>query len=304
MDESQGNQECVFQSRRRRECMESRLVLDAIGIPARTTHRQGEWLLWVDPRDIDAATDELEDYWKERRDQQVSKSPEVVTYGGAGIAVAVYAFVIVTIAAWDWVSALGVPWRMVGQMDAGQFLDGQYWRCITALTLHLDLSHLLSNLVFGVVFGLLAARLLGGGVGWLVIVTAGGLGNGFNAWLQEANHLSLGASTSVFAALGVIVSHAVASRNHDRETVLRRWTPLIAGVVLFSFTGIGGERTDVTAHVTGFVAGMLLGWIGFLVPSNWLDSRRIQLLAGAMALTIVVLCWVSGLALAPFQRDA
>jgi membrane associated rhomboid family serine protease len=99
----------------------------------------------------------------------------------------------------------------------------------------------------------------------------------------------------VFAALGIIVLNALLSRSSSRESAMKRWSPLIGGVVLFAFTGVGGERTDFVAHVTGFLGGILLGWIGFLIPANRLANPWVQILAGSAAILLVAIAWTVGI---------
>ena len=43
-------------------------------------------------------------------------------------------------------------------------MDGEWWRAVTALTLHGGLSHIAGNLVFGVMFAVLASHSLGVGL--------------------------------------------------------------------------------------------------------------------------------------------
>ena len=50
-------------------------------------------------------------------------------------------------------------------------------------------------------------RIAGAGVGVLMILAAGVLGNYANAVLFEYNHLSVGASTSVFGAVGITAAY-------------------------------------------------------------------------------------------------
>jgi len=59
-----------------------------------------------------------------------------------------------------------------GALVAGPTRGGEFWRAVTALTLHLDVGHLLANLGFGTVFGLLAGQLLGAGVAWATVLAA------------------------------------------------------------------------------------------------------------------------------------
>ena len=56
------------------------------------------------------------------------------------------------------------------------FEQGEWWRPFTALFLHADLAHLMSNLGFRIVFGVLACRSLGW-IAWPSILLAGTLGN-------------------------------------------------------------------------------------------------------------------------------
>ena len=88
-------------------------------------------------------------------------------------------------------------------MDAGRVRDGEWWRTLTAMTLHVDAEHLIGNLLFGAAFGLIAGHLLGNGLAWCSIVAAGALGNVVDALLHPAAHTAIGASTAVFATLGL-----------------------------------------------------------------------------------------------------
>jgi membrane associated rhomboid family serine protease len=166
---------------------------------------------------------------------------------------------------------------------------------MTALTLHADAGHLSANLVFGVVFGLLAASALGGGVAWTGILLAGALGNTLNALVQSPDHASIGASTAVFAALGIIVAHALRYWRVLGGGWLRRWSPMVGGVLLLAYTGTGGERTDVVAHLTGFIAGLLLGWAGSRVPLRYLERRSTQTIAAAAGLGLLLGSWAVAL---------
>jgi membrane associated rhomboid family serine protease len=297
MSELTPDHEIVFKSRGRAECLESRLVLRSVGIPATAIFQEGWWLLIVSSSDLTMASEELEAYRQENA-AAPTRTTKTPIYGGALAGVTIYAGVVMLVAVLNGYSAFGWDWLPAGRMQAGLVMAGQWWRTVTALTLHLDAGHISANLVFGTVFGLLAGRVLGGGVAWLAIVIAGALGNFINAMVQAPTHASIGASTAVFAALGVIVSHSLRPRTSVQEKPLKRWSPLIAGIVLLGFTGVGGENTDVVAHVTGFFAGLLIGWAGSRLPNRWLASTNIQLAAGLTTVGIVILTWVIALAAA------
>ena len=304
MHEPPAGYETILTTRRSRKTREAGFVLTAVGIASQSYRRDGYWYLIVREGDVSRALGELEAYHKENRERADERSVVEPTYQGAAVGVVVYLVVIGLFATLAGRWMLGWDWLSIGQMHAASVLSGEYWRVVTALTLHLDASHLVANLIFGGVFGFLAGRLFGGGVAWLIVVLAGALGNGLNAIVQHPEHTSIGASTGVFAALGMLVAHALQSSRADRQREhtasrarpMKRWSPLIAGVVLFGLLGIGDERTDVGAHAAGFVSGMLGGAIGYRLPRRWLADHRCQGISGGLAVAIVCAAWLWGVA--------
>ncbi|GAB5407119.1 MAG: rhomboid family intramembrane serine protease [Aureliella sp.] len=281
----------VFRSNERAACFEARLVLESLGIKSISELHDGMWRLTVAQPLAPRALAELDSYAQERLEESRAKPAPIKLYGGATAGVIVY---VVCITAVAWLSR-GVDaaqaWRSIGRMQAGLIVDGQWWRTITALTLHVDFAHLMGNIAFGTLFGFLAGRSLGGGAGWLAIVIGGGLGNFANACLRDEYYSAIGASTAVFAALGILVTRAIFPRRSDTSSLFQRMQPLIGGILLFAFTGIGDEQTDVGAHFCGMVAGMLLGGLATVLPEKWFASPSIQACCGVAALAIVVAAW-------------
>ncbi len=270
-------------------------MLEAAGISTESVHQDGHWLLSVGSHDLGIATAELQAYQRDKSDTAVYVSPRAAVFGGAWAGVASYTVVMLLVALLSTMSASGQLWKNVGMMRAGDVLSGQWWRAVTALTLHVDAGHLLSNLLFGLVFGFMVGRILGGGVGWLTIVAAGTFGNLANALVHDASHTSIGASTAVFGALGVMVAHSLRPQLSIPQNAMRRWAPLIGGVLVFGFTGIGGERTDVGAHLAGFLAGLMFGWLACRMPESYLASRAVQCVAGLGAMMLVVSAWTAAI---------
>ena len=291
MNDHQPPFQTVFETLSRQECVDSSLVLEAVGIAVQTQFENGVWRLQVPTAEAHTALSELDAFQRENVDRVSDRRKSVATYRGSWIAVLGYLIVVLSVAFLQRVGSFGVDWMETGRMHAGSVTSGEWWRCVTALTLHVDAGHVLSNLVLGVLFGVFAGRILGGGVAWLLIIIGGTLGNGVNAMVQASTHSSVGASTAVFAALGILVAHALRPREKVDERLMRRWRPLIAGVVLLGLTGVGGPRTDVMAHVTGFVAGALVGWVGCRLPHGVLRSTSIQMVSGGLAGGLILLAW-------------
>lgn len=281
----------IITSDNRRECAELRLVLESAGVASKLIQRDHQWILIVGQGDAARAAAEIQAYADENSDPAQPPRQSIPKQAGAIQGVAGYAAIILLVA------LLAAPWAFdydmtsVGRVQAGMVVDGQWWRAVTGLTLHADALHLMSNLMFGGLFGILAGRTFGGGIAWLAITLAGSLGNLVAAYLRRPEFSSIGASTAVMAALGMVVAYSLIKWSTNRETLLRRWSPLIGGVVLLAFVGVGGERTDVLAHTTGFVSGCLAGMLCAGLPSRWLINGQIQQGAGIAAVALVVIAW-------------
>jgi len=171
---------------------------------------------------------------------------------------------------------------------------GEWWRTITALTLHAGLQHLVGNLVFGIMFGLFAGRLLGSGVAWLGIVVAAASGNALNTLLLESTHRAVGASTAVFASLGLVAGFVWRGKLMAQDRWPYRVGPIVGGFALLMYTGTGGENTDVGAHLMGFLCGLGGGML-LTYARDSLASQRLQLASGIIAIMIVVAAWIAAL---------
>jgi len=154
-------------------------------------------------------------------------------------------------------------WTDQGAASAGRIIQhGEWWRTITALTLHADFAHLAANLAAGLLFAAFLLPVLGTGLTWMSILLGGVLGNYLNAWFyrNEAHH-SIGASTAVFSALGILTAcqtlFLLREGRHPRlwEIIL----PVGAGLSLLAWLGQGDAQTDTLAHFWGFVTGCAIG---------------------------------------------
>jgi membrane associated rhomboid family serine protease len=282
----------VFRSFRRNECEERDFVLHAVGIPSQVVWLGRTWALVVPATGYAAALAQLERYERENPPRRRPAPPEPL-HGGAWLGSLAYVAVMLLVGYLAGALALGADWLEAGALRAGPTRSGELWRAVTALTLHLDVGHLLANLGFGTVFGLLAGQLLGPGVAWASVLAAAASANLLNAFIQPAAHSSVGASTAVFATLGLLAAYAWRRRRDQGDRWAYRWAPLIAGVILLGFTGAGGERTDVLAHLTGFAMGLLAG----VAHAAWRVPRGplAQVAAGLTSAAVLVVAWALAL---------
>ena len=190
------------------------------------------------------------------------------------------------------IGLFSADWLSLGALDAGA--GREWWRALTALTLHLDQEHLIGNLLFGLVAGFAAGRLLGPGVAWASILGAGALAE--LRWriliAPVRSHRAVGASTAVFAALGLLAGLAWRQRLTLRERRWYRWAPLIAGISLLTLLGAGNAHVDVLGHALGFLFGVGVGWIYARAEIPRIRGKRLQIVTGAGAALLVCAAWL------------
>jgi membrane associated rhomboid family serine protease len=291
----------VYRSSRRRDAEEHALVLAAVGIGCTVQPLDGVVTLLVPTSEALRARQQLVQYARENHKHEVEEqhgqkhhTQHHIRRFIDGLPAAVgCAGVLVLLHAWSRQGTFFQNWLSAGAAQARLILGGEWWRTMTALGLHADLGHLASNVIFGIVFGLLVAQIFGSGLGWLVILLAGTAGNALNALVQPETHTAIGASTAVFAAIGIL--SGVMWRRKRYALGLRRWTPLAGGLMLLVYLGIGGERTDIGSHAAGFATGVLSGMVLAQVHDRLPQGAPPQRAFGAAAMLLFVLAWVLAL---------
>ncbi|EMG37036.1 putative membrane protein [Desulfocurvibacter africanus PCS] len=233
------------------------LALTARGVAHRAERHGGGWRILAPDREAGQAMAELTAYRAENRPGR-SGIPlprhENRTATLLALAVLLTFFVLTR----TYLPALGLypyEWDELGSAQAGHILDGEWWRLATALTLHADAAHVLGNVVVGALFIVPICQTLGSGQGWLLVLLSGVVGNLVNAFVQGPGHDSIGFSTCVFGAAGILAG--LRARTGSGRSPW--FTAVAAGLALLAVLGVGGERTDVGAHLFGFLAGLALG---------------------------------------------
>lgn len=187
-----------------------------------------------------------------------------------------------------------LPWLERGSADAERILNGELWRVVTALTLHADVAHVLGNAAAAAIFFSAVCSILGAGLGSMMVLLAGAGGNLLNAIMHGASHISVGASTAVFGAVGMLGVLGMSKRRRTSMVARRKWLSVAAALALLAMLGTAGQRVDLFAHLFGFAAGALLAL--FVVRLRSAPGAAIQLLCGAAALALLVYCWYLALA--------
>ncbi len=267
------------------------LVLVAQGLSPSIWPTDEGFVLGVPSEEVEQAIGALYAYESEnpaepQEGEEVAGSAHL--YAALGVSVALVVFFFITGA-----RNPTVRWFERGSADAERILLGELWRTVTSLTLHADLGHVMANAIAGAIFLSAVCRVLGPGLGSTLVLLAGAGGNFANALLHGSLHVSVGASTSVFGAVGLLGGLGVGQRRRRGARGRRAWMPIAAGFALLAMLGMG-ERVDLSAHLFGFLVGGILGILAALVVPRP-PGPHLQWTFGGAALGMLIYSWALAL---------
>jgi len=287
----------VFRSARRRACDERAFVLTAVGIENEIELDDDAYAVRVDATVRAHALHHLWQYEQERRVVRPTEPVQELqpkAWVGALLYTFVLLFVPLAVAnGWFYTDPYGIV-----VMDPERIRAGEWWRAWTALTLHWDVAHLVGNLGAGALLGFSAAQIWGNARAWALIILAAALANLAEAYGGgPSRYVSAGASTAVFAALGLIAAYTWRTRRQFAHNAMKRLVPLVAGIAVLALFGAGdaqeqgSDKTNVLSHALGFVMGALAGTgIATTRGGQWLQAIP-GWVAAAIAAGPVFLAW-------------
>jgi membrane associated rhomboid family serine protease len=155
--------------------------------------------------------------------------------------------------------------------------DGQLWRLVTSMFVHVDPLHLLFNMFALWIFGPGLERLLGRWRFLALYMLSGLAGSVAVYWLAGPTTLTYGASGAVFGLLGAALVVSV-RRGYDVGWLLG----LLAINLVFSFMAQG---ISWQGHLGGLVGGLAMG-----AALAWAPRRMRTLVQAAAFVGVFVLC--------------
>jgi len=187
-----------------------------------------------------------------------------------------------------------LPWEAAGAANSSRMLAGEWWRAVTALTLHADELHLAGNVVIGAIVASSLSERFGAGGTFFLLLLAGTAGNAANALYHGPGHLSVGASTAIFGGVGALAAAALLAPHGARW---KSWVaPVGAGLAILAFLGGPGGRTDFGAHLFGFAAGFVLGLPAILTTRHrGRPGKLLSFLFAAATAALLAASWAAAL---------
>lgn len=253
-----------------KDAWEHGLVVLAMGHACWLVHEGAHYRLLVEPDTLPGANEQIA-----RFDRESKNWPPAPDAGGtlpvrldftpallwAGAILAVY-----------WAQGARPELTSLGALDAeAVFGRGEWWRPFTALFLHADPDHILANLLTGIFIFTAVVSTLGRLRGVVLILAASLATNAALAVLSGAvPYRSIGASTAVFAALGLLAGRAirVAMRSAHPHRLRTMFVPFAAALTTLALYGAGGQNVDLAAHAVGFATGLLSGLVLARMPKT------------------------------------
>lgn len=157
-----------------------------------------------------------------------------------------------------------LKWNKVVHGDQG-------WRLITCMWLHAGVIHLLANMLSLVFIGIRLEQQFGF-VRVGIIYLLAGFGGSIMSSLFIQENISVGASGALFGLLGAMLSELLINWTIYSNKIAALLT-LVIIIAINLAVGIL-PHVDNFAHIGGFLAGFLLGFVLLVRPQyGWVDKR-------------------------------
>jgi membrane associated rhomboid family serine protease len=271
-------------------------ALSAAGFDYRLSHTDADgWVIHV-PADLaEAARNELDAYetvnrdWPPRDREPPAPALADTSWSPAWVCGMLIVFYV-------WLGPYDAQQAVLraAAADGNAIRAGEWWRTITALTLHSGIGHLAGNVAALGLLGHAVCRLAGSGVGWAAILSSGIAGNVLAVRVFPHDSVGVGASTACFGALGILCGHRIVEllRAAGPTWTASRRAGLAAGTGLALLGLLGtAPHSDLAAHAAGFFCGALAGaFLAFAVAGRR-PRNVVQHILELACITTVMMAW-------------
>lgn len=149
-----------------------------------------------------------------------------------------------------------------GEFGASYLIHGQeYYRLVTAMFLHADISHLANNMILLYFGGEIVEKTIGSARYLVLFFVSGICGNLLTAVYEVFTGMyfnSIGASGAVFGLIGGLLYLVITRKGYAAQISVRRMILMIA----FSlYSGFRSVMVNNAAHLGGLLSGFLITFI-------------------------------------------
>lgn len=136
--------------------------------------------------------------------------------------------------------------------------NGEWWRLVTPIFVHLGFAHLLFNSFSLILFAPPLERMLGKFKFTIIYLTCGIAANVATYFLKPLTYNHVGASGAIFGLFGIYVGmtlfhkHLISTQN--KQVII----PIVViGLVMTFFQA----NINITAHLFGLLSGLVISWL-------------------------------------------
>ncbi len=273
----------------RKKALEWSLVLLSMKIPHRLRTEDGRSLIDVDEEFMEEAASQIRLYEEENAEEKKKDESPAAKYPSPilpVLAVFTALFIFQTILYQTQNYDL---WLKLGNSSNLEIKNGEFWRVFTAMTLHADLAHFLSNAFMGGVVFYSLFSIYGSGIGLFLAVISGAAGNSAAAMFIPVEYHSIGASGAVFGAFGIL---AIDRMIRPRGRLKRPdWKPVIAALAFLGLFGTSGG-SDIIGHLMSLLSGLLIGLVSAVLTSEKYPGLPFRIFFACLSIALITGSWM------------
>lgn len=175
-------------------------------------------------------------------------------------------------------------------------IDGEYWRFITPIFVHIGFFHLLLNSLGLYFVGRILEPLIGHTRFFVVYLLSGILGNLLSFGFGSTNSISAGASTSLFGIFAAFIVLGQIYKNHPGIQAMSQNMALL--IVMNLVMNLFESGVDILGHLGGAIGGLLL-MVAVGMPSDKLGyneniGKGKRILSLMLFVILSVVCFYKG----------
>lgn len=163
-------------------------------------------------------------------------------------------------------------------------LDGEWWRIISSMFLHIGFLHLLMNMLALHIVGSLVERIYGGKRFLFIYFSAGILG-GITSFAFSPQ-LAAGASGAIFGLFGALLFFGIHHRRIFFQTMGWNIIVIIAFNIIFGFVV---QQIDNGAHIGGLIGGLFASGVVFFPKKKQVKQQLLAILGYVVILITLLL---------------
>lgn len=174
-------------------------------------------------------------------------------------------FFVLNVIGYVWCVRSGDMAYTKGSMNAGSVIvDRQYYRFLTCMFLHVDIGHIVSNMIFLIGLGQMVETAVGH-VRFAVLYLLSGLGASVFSFLYAVfvgdPRNSIGASGAVFGLIGALLIIVLIHHGRYKGVSAGR---LVFAIAYMIYSGARAVGIDNAAHVGGLLCGTVVSAVMYL----------------------------------------